>query len=240
MSRFFRRAGDSDDSDSETEESSEESLLDSDEEAEAPKPAAKRPIGMARFLKGAAGSGSSSSESSDEEDGNDDAFLVGDGGSESDEDVKKVVKSASAKRMDEMEGVGKIIENALKINDWVAISNGALYTFVCLYLVALTSFVEFDKLVRMVERQLNLSEKVPSFYIKTLVGLEQSLNSAVAKEKEAKKKMNATNARALNTMKQRVKKTTKEYEKEVKLFQEVRAVSSSYLVKYAYNVFLGP
>lgn len=82
--------------------------------------------------------------------------------------------------------------------------------------------LEFDKLVRMVERQLNLSERVPSFYVKTLVSLEQSLNNAIAKEKEAKKKMNATNARALNTMKQRVRKTTKEYEKEVKLFQEVR------------------
>ena len=87
--------------------------------------------------------------------------------------------------------------------------------------MALISSLEFDKLGRMVERQLNLSEKVPSFYIKSLVNLEQSLNTAVAKEKEAKKKMNATNARALNTMKQKVKKTTKEYEKEVKLFQEV-------------------
>ena len=138
MSRFFRRAGDSDESDSETEESSEESLLDSDEEEEAPKPAVQKPIGMARFLKGAASSGSSSSESSDEEEESDEdggpakprkmnAFLVGDEGSDSDEDVKKVVKSASAKRMDEMEGVGKNIENALKINDWVAISNGMSY-----------------------------------------------------------------------------------------------------------------
>ena len=81
---------------------------------------------------------------------------------------------------------------------------------------------EFDKLGRMVERQLNVSERVPSFYIKTIVNLEQSLNNALAKEKEAKTKMNATNARALNTMKQKVRKTMKEYEKEVKLLQEVR------------------
>lgn len=53
------------------------------------------------------------------------------------------------------------------------------------------------------------------------MSLDQSLNSALAKEKEAKKKMNATNARALNTMKQKIRKTMKEYEKEVKMLQEV-------------------
>lgn len=73
----------------------------------------------------------------------------------------------------------------------------------------------------MVERQTNVAEKVPSFFIKSLANLETSLNNALAKEKEAKKKMNATNARALNTMKQKVKKTSKEHEKELKLYQEV-------------------
>ena len=141
MSRFFKRAGDSDDSDSETEESSEEELLSSDEEVAPVKAPVEKPKGMARFLKGAAHSSSSSSESESEEESDEDeeddegrprrmnAFLVGEGGSDSDEDVKRVVKSASAKRMDEMEGVGKNIENALKINDWVAISNGKLYAF---------------------------------------------------------------------------------------------------------------
>ena len=82
-------------------------------------------------------------------------------------------------------------------------------------------YIEFDKLFRMVERQVNLSERIPSVFIRTLVHLDQSLNAALAKEKESKKKMNATNARALNTMKQKVRKTSKEYEKEVKLLQEV-------------------
>lgn len=81
---------------------------------------------------------------------------------------------------------------------------------------------EFDKLTRMVQRQQNMSEPIPPFYIRTLSSLETSLNSALAKEKEAKKKMNASNARALTAMKQKVKKTAKEYEKELKQFQEVR------------------
>ncbi|KAI5119955.1 hypothetical protein M0805_002144 [Coniferiporia weirii] len=205
MSRFFRQA---DDSDSDTEESEEE-LMSSDDEAPA-KPAAPKPLGMSRFLKGAGSSSSSSSSSEESEDEEEDKevkkksrFLVGgEDEDESDEDVKRVVKSASEKRIDEMEAVGKSIENALKINDWVAISN------------------EFDKLVRLVERQTNVAERVPSFYVRTLLNLDQSLNTALAKEKEAKKKMNASNARALNTMKQKVRKTSKEYEREIKLLQE--------------------
>ncbi|KAI0058056.1 eukaryotic translation initiation factor 3 subunit 8 [Artomyces pyxidatus] len=153
---------------------------------------------MSRFLRTAASDSSSSSESESDDDDEDDD----DEGSGSDEDVKRVVKSARDKRLDEMEATGKTMDNALKINDWIAISN------------------EFDKLTRMVQRQQNMSEPVPPFYIRTLSSLEASLNAALAKEKEAKKKMNATNARALTAMKQKVKKTAKEYEKEIKLFQE--------------------
>lgn len=131
MSRFFKRA---DDSDSDT-ESSDEELMSSEDEAPQ-KPAATKPTGMARFLKGAAGSSSSDSSSEDEDDSDDDSdkdqksqkksrYIVGEGeDDDSDEDVKRVVKSAKDKRLDEMEAIGKSIENALKINDWVAISTG--------------------------------------------------------------------------------------------------------------------
>ena len=81
---------------------------------------------------------------------------------------------------------------------------------------------EFDKLVRMVQRQQNVAEPLPPFYLKTLVSLEESLNAAIAKEKEAKKKMNASNAKALTAMKQKVKKTAKEYESDIKKYQNVR------------------
>lgn len=89
---------------------------------------------------------------------------------------------------------------------------------------------EFEKLVRLVERQTNVEERAPAFYIRTLVSLDASLNAALAKEKEAKekdskdakKKLNTANSRALNTMKQRVRKASKEYEKEIQLLQTVR------------------
>lgn len=74
----------------------------------------------------------------------------------------------------------------------------------------------------MIQRQHNVSEPIPPFYIRTLISLESSLSTAVSKEKDAKKKMNATNAKALTAMKQKLKKGIKEYEKEIKDFQTVR------------------
>ena len=71
----------------------------------------------------------------------------------------------------------------------------------------------------MVQRQQNVAEPIPPFFVRTLASLESALNTA--KEKEAKKKMNASNARALTAMKQKVKKTAKEYEKEMQQFQTV-------------------
>ncbi|KAH9083346.1 eukaryotic translation initiation factor 3 subunit 8 N-terminus-domain-containing protein [Lactarius deliciosus] len=212
MSRFFRQAADSDSESSD----SEESLLSSDDDA-APKAAPAKPA-MSRFLRLANDdSDSSSSDSkSEDEDGSDDdddapkeaktkiksAFLRDSDEEESDEEVKRVVKSARDKRLEEMEATGKTMDNALKINDWIAIST------------------EYDKLARMVQRQQNVAEPIPPFYIRTLISLETGLNAALAKEKEAKKKMNAANARALTAMKQKVRKTLKEFEKEVKQYND--------------------
>ncbi|KAL0580332.1 Translation initiation factor 3 subunit c [Marasmius crinis-equi] len=204
MSRFFRQAGDSD-SDS---ESSEDELMSSGDEAPAPKTTTAKPA-MSRFLR-TAGSDSSDSSSSEEEESDDDdsdapktkkpAFLRSDSEDEESEEEGRGgirILSAQEKRLAEMEATGKAMENALKINDWVAISN------------------EFDKLARMVQRQHNVSEPIPPLYIKTLTTLENSVASAQAKEKEAKKKMNATNAKALTATKQKVRKAAKEYEQDV-------------------------
>jgi translation initiation factor 3 subunit C len=138
MSRFFRSVGDSDSESS----SSEEELMSSGDEEERPvAPPPPRPAGgMSRFLR-TAGSESSSSESEDEDSddasGDDEAvtkrkkskYTFGTDDEASDDDVKRVVKSAKDKRFEEMEASTKVMENALKINDWVVISNGEYISF---------------------------------------------------------------------------------------------------------------
>jgi translation initiation factor 3 subunit C len=134
MSRFFRQAADSDSESSD----SEESLLSSDEDASPTKPAAPAKPAMSRFLRTANASDSSSSsesESEDDDESDDEGvahkgakpksrFLRDSDEEDSDEEVKRVVKSARDKRLEEMEATGKAMDNALKINDWIAISSG--------------------------------------------------------------------------------------------------------------------
>jgi translation initiation factor 3 subunit C len=131
-SRFFRQAGDSD---SDTESSDEESLVSGDD---AQKPAAPAKP-KSRFLRSG---GSSDSESSSEEEESEDSedeqkptataqkvskyLAAGSDDEDSDEEVKRVVKSAKDKRLEEMEATGTAMNNALKINDWTAISTGEL------------------------------------------------------------------------------------------------------------------
>lgn len=80
---------------------------------------------------------------------------------------------------------------------------------------------DYDALIRQVERQRNVNETIPAFFIKTLVTLEDFLNTSIAKEKEAKKKMKAPNAKAMNGMKQKLKKNVRENQDAVDKFRQV-------------------
>lgn len=63
------------------------------------------------------------------------------------------------------------------------------------------------------------SGKTPKLYIKAVAELEDFTNDTVAKQKVNPKKMNATNARGLNAVKQRIKKTTKDYQKDIDAYR---------------------
>ncbi|KAI9846778.1 MAG: Translation initiation factor 3 subunit c [Sclerophora amabilis] len=192
MSRFFHG-----DSSSESSSSDEEELYSEEETAEEVK---------------------SDSESDEDEDGeeegsssDDDKHVTGankflksdDEESEdsSDEEKATVVKSAKDKRFEELESTVGSMENARKINDWAQIST------------------VFDKLNRQVVKLVQTGT-MPKIYIKAIADLEDFMNETIAKQKVSTKKMNATNARGLNAVKQRIKRNNKDYAKDIDQFRE--------------------
>jgi translation initiation factor 3 subunit C len=63
------------------------------------------------------------------------------------------------------------------------------------------------------------SGRAPKVYIKALVELEDAMNEAIAKAKVTPKKMNATSARGLNAVKQKIKRFTKDFQSQVDAFK---------------------
>jgi len=79
---------------------------------------------------------------------------------------------------------------------------------------------EYDKVLKMVQRQQNVSEPLSPFYIQMLLSLDTAVQNVLS-DKDAKKKLNATKAKALTAMKQKTKKALKEHESEVAGFKNV-------------------
>ncbi|TPR07151.1 Glutamine synthetase, catalytic domain family protein [Aspergillus niger] len=109
-----------------------------------------------------------------------------------DEERVTIVKSAKDKRLEELENTVKLIENAEKISDWAVIST------------------EFDKLNRQIVKIVQ-SGPTPKIYVKTVADLEDFVNETISKQKSSNKKMNASNAKGFNAVKQRIKKNNKDY-----------------------------
>ncbi|WFD32065.1 Translation initiation factor 3 subunit c [Malassezia sp. CBS 17886] len=206
-SRFFRAI-----SDSESDSSSEEELLSDDEVSQTLPKETKDSDDSddSDDNDDSDGSAGSKDEDGDEDGGSDGpkkrkpmSRFMRDAASDSDseEDVRKVIKSAKDKRLDEFETVIHTLGNAQRIDDWVTISK------------------EFDGILRLCDRQRNLSEPIPPSFIKMLATLEDFLSTSLA-NKAATKSMKAPNAKAMNGMKQKLKKHVKENESAVQQYRE--------------------
>lgn len=92
---------------------------------------------------------------------------------------------------------------------------------------------ELDKLLRFIARHqisvvsspIPASGHIPPEFLNTLVTLEESVNKTIAAEKSAGKKMAPNKAKALNGMKQTLKKKAKEFEQLLATYKEVRKSS---------------
>ncbi|OAA78377.1 Eukaryotic translation initiation factor 3 subunit 8 [Akanthomyces lecanii RCEF 1005] len=194
MSRFFRRGGDDSSSDS----SSDEEELYSDNEQQDLQHDGSDQEDDSDFP-----TDSDDDSSSDDEAQGKNRFLkdADSDSDDSDDEARAKVRSAKTKFIDELEGSIKQIENGEKNGDWTLISN------------------EFDKLTRQISK-LPAANKTPKPYIRILAELEDFMNESLAKQKVTPKKMNAIQARALNAVKQKIKKTNKEYQTQIDSYRE--------------------
>ncbi|ODQ78312.1 hypothetical protein BABINDRAFT_9521 [Babjeviella inositovora NRRL Y-12698] len=211
MSRFFAAGYDS-----ESGSSSEEDLLTSSSEEELSSSEEEQSL-------------ESDSEFDDADDSSEDdgpsalgpayflkkAFLKTDASdSDSDDEGRKVVKSSKEKLMDEMRDCIALIDAAKAAGDWVKI------------------VADFDKLGRALTKAQQQSIATPAFYVEALAALDD----AIAAQTDVKK-MSASESRAYNTVRQRVKKQVREFQARVDAFRAggdaeeaapvVRAVAAS-------------
>ncbi|EDK46060.1 conserved hypothetical protein [Lodderomyces elongisporus NRRL YB-4239] len=151
--------------------------------------------------------------SSDEEDGRPSgpayflkkSFLKGAGGdsdSDSDDEGRKVVKSAKEKLLDDMKASIEVINVNKRTNNWIVVLS------------------EFEKLGKLINRANQQNFGTPKFYVKLLASLDDSITETVNNEKDDKT-MKADEARAFNTLRQRVKKQIKEFQVYFDLYKDV-------------------
>ena len=131
------------------------------------------------------------------------AFLKGgDSESESDDEGKKVVKSAKDKLLDDMKASIEVINVNKRSNNWIVVLS------------------EFEKLGRLLNRANQQRFGTPKFYIKLLSSLDDSITETANNERDDKT-MKADEARAFNTLRQRVKKQIKEFQVYFDLYKDV-------------------
>ncbi|RKP29909.1 hypothetical protein METBISCDRAFT_17502 [Metschnikowia bicuspidata] len=111
--------------------------------------------------------------------------------SDSDNEGRKVVKSAKEKLQDDIRESVDAIYNAKSLENWSA------------------ALVEFDRVGKLLVRANKQNFGIPNYFFKLLGQLDSAINEA-AVDKD-RKKLPADQSRAFNNLRQRVKKQTKEF-----------------------------
>lgn len=108
---------------------------------------------------------------------------------DSDDEGRKVVKSAKDKLLDEMRNVHDKIEDAEMTQDWITILS------------------EFENMSRLITRAQQQNYGIPNVFVKVVAQIEDAV-AATSQQDISNKAV----ARAYNTIKQRIKKVARDYE----------------------------
>lgn len=119
--------------------------------------------------------------------------------SDDEEDEKRVVRSQKDKRYDELKDIIKSMRNSQKIRDIVKLQ---------------TVFETLQKVYQKARSVFEQEGGVPKFFISALVELEDFIQN-LWDDKETKQKLSKINAKALASLKQKVRKYNKDFEDSV-------------------------
>ncbi|XP_075238234.1 eukaryotic translation initiation factor 3 subunit c [Lycorma delicatula] len=158
---------------------------------------------MSRFF--ATGSDSESESSSEEEQVQRPAAAAF-AFSDEEEDTKRVVRSAKEKRYEDLTNTIKQIRNFKKIKDMSSM---------------LSSFEDLTRAYTKALPVINKEENgvTPRFYLRCLVELDDFI-AEVWEDREGRKNMSKNNSKSLTSLRQKLRKYNKEFEKDIARFRE--------------------
>eukprot|EP00127_Corallochytrium_limacisporum_P002165 Clim_evm59s108 gene=Clim_evmTU59s108 len=132
-------------------------------------------------------------------------FLASDSESE---DEERVVKSKKDKRFEELAELGRNIRNHKNIKDWNAAQS------------------DYDAMEKALKKTKGIvgGGATPKIFLKYLIELDEAVEQAAA-DKEGRKKMSKTSVKALNALRQKLRKAVRAYEGEIELYKKDPLVS---------------
>ena len=192
MSKFFKAESESEDDDDDK-DSSEESSSEEDSEEGSEEDSEEEEEEEEKKPEPAAGAKPKGMA----------AFLKGDDSDSDSDEGKRVVRSHRDKKWEQMTDAVKDLKGLLKDEEWVKVSN------------------KFDEINKMIVKAATLiaKEGMPTFYFKLLAELEKE-TERVTSDKAALKKMSSANAKSANTLKQKLRKVTVPYAKQLEKLRE--------------------